>query len=140
MRRGALAPILIGLLCLLGAAGATAAAPDWGSVADVEEVEVLTTNQDGTTRTTTIWLVVLDGSGYIRTSRSTTWGDNIERDPQLVLRIEGVEYPLRADFVEDEGLRERIVTAFREKYGWFDGLVDAFRGSNPRIMKLDPRE
>lgn len=140
MRRTQLAPILTGLLCLLGAAGASAATPDWGGVADVEEVEVLTTNEDGTTRTTTIWLVVMEDNGYIRTSRSTTWGDNVERDSQLVLRIQDVEYPLRATFVEDEELRERIATAFREKYGWFDGLVNALRGSSPRIMKLDPRE
>jgi hypothetical protein len=131
-----LAPLLAAAL-LASAAGA--AAPEWNAVAGVEEVEVLTTDQDASPRETTIWMVVLEGQGYIRTSRSTTWGDNVERDPDIALRIGAEEFPLRAVFVEDEELRERIVQGFREKYGWFDGLLNVIRGKNPRIMRLDPR-
>ena len=120
-------------------AAAGAAAPDWNAVADVEEVEVLTTDEDGSPRETTIWLAVLEGQGYIRTTRSTTWGDNVERDPDIALRIGEEEHSLTAAFVEDAALRERIIQAFRDKYGWFDGLLNVIRGSNPRIMRLDPR-
>jgi len=133
--------LLLGALaCLLGGVAASAEELDWNSVADVEEVKVLTTNEDGTPRETTIWLAVVDGRGYIRTSRWTRWGDNVERNPDIALRIADREHPLRASFVEDEALRAEIVAAFREKYGWFDGFLGFLRGSKPRIMRLDPRE
>jgi hypothetical protein len=133
--------VLLGALaCLLGALAAGAAGLDWNSVGDVKEVKVLTTNQDGTPRETTIWLVVVDGRGYIRTSGWTTWGDNVERNPDIALRIGDTKHLLRASFVEDEALRARVAAAFREKYGWFDGFLSVFRGSKPRIMRLDPRD
>ncbi len=139
-RRPCVCVLLGAVACLLGALAAGAAELDWNSVADVEEVRVLTTNQDGTPRETTIWLAVADGQGYIRTSGSSTWGDNVERNPDIALRIGDSEHPLRASFVEDEALRERIVAAFREKYGRFDGFVNILRGSKPPIMRLDPRD
>jgi hypothetical protein len=133
-------PAFLAVVCLTLMAGpASAAGPDWAAVGDVEEVQVLTTNEDGSPRETTIWLVVLDGRGYIRTSQSTRWGGNAERQPEIALRIEGSEYPLRASFMTDEALREHVVKAFREKYGWFDGFMNFVRGSSPRIMRLDPR-
>jgi hypothetical protein len=140
MRSAPFVRLLALFACLLCTLAASAPAPDWSAVAGVEEVVVVTTNEDGTPRETTIWLVVVDGQGYIRTSRSTRWGDNVERDPDIVLRIEEQEHPARAFFVEDEALRERIVRAFREKYGWFDGMVNFMRGRHPRIMRLEPRE
>ena len=139
-RRPYVCALLGAVACLLGAVAAGAAELDWNSVADVGQVRVLTTNQDGTPRETTIWLAVVEGQGYIRTSGWTTWGDNVERNPDIALRIGDTEHPLRASFVEDEALRARVVAAFREKYGWIDGLLNVFRGSKPRIMRLDPRD
>ncbi len=139
-RRPCTCVLLVAVVCLLGALAAGAAELDWNSVADVGEVRVLTTNQDGTPRETTIWLAVADGRGYIRTSGSSTWGDNVERNPDIALRIGDSEHPLRASFVEDEALRERIVATFREKYGGFDGFLNVLRGSKPPIMRLDPRD
>jgi hypothetical protein len=126
-------------LALCAPLGAQAAGPDWSAVAEVDEVDVLTADEDGGARDTVIWLAVLDGQGYIRTSRSTTWGGNVERQPEIALRIEGQEYALQASFVTDDALREQIVAAFRTKYGWTDGFLNFVRGSNPRIMRLDPR-
>ena len=140
-QRGFRACLLLGAVaCLLGAVTADAAELDWSTVAEVEEVKILTANQDGTPRETTIWLAVVDGQGYIRTSGWTTWGDNVERNPDIALRVGDSEHLLRASFVEDEALRARIVATFREKYGRFDGFLDIFRGSKPRIMRLDPRD
>ena len=137
IRRAFRLALFLAAALLVPAAGASA--PEWSAVAEVEEVEVLTTDQDASPRETTIWMVVLEGQGYIRTSRSTTWGDNVERNPDIALRIGEEEFPLRAVFVEDEELRERIVQGFRDKYGWIDGLMNPIRGKNPRIMRLDPR-
>ncbi len=114
--------------------------PDWDAVADVKEVHALTSNEDGSSRETTIWFTLLDGQAYIRTSRSTTWGDNVERNPDFVLRIEEGEYPFHAAFISDEAKREKIIASFREKYGRIDGLLNFVRGSSVRIMRLDSRE
>jgi hypothetical protein len=122
----------------LALASASAEGVDWSRQAGVEEVTVITRDADGDERETTIWLIVVDGQGYIRTG-STRWGDDVERDPDLVLRIDETELPLRAEFVTDEPLREKIEAAFREKYGFMDRVIDVFRGSEPRIMRLLPR-
>jgi len=122
------------------ATGARADASDWSRVADVEEVEAVTTDADGSVRETTVWLAVLDGNAYLRTSGGSTWGDNLERDPDLVVRIDGSEHRVHAVFIEDDELRGRVIETFRAKYGWSDGLVDVFRGSRPRIMRLDPQD
>jgi len=122
----------------LGAA-AGAAEPDWDKLGDVGTIEIVTHDEDGDARETKIWFAVVDGQGFIRTGNSN-WGENIRRNPSdVVLRIEGVEYPLRAEFIENDGLRERVVAAFRTKYGWSDGAVQIIRGRRPNIMHMISR-
>lgn len=135
MRLRAIAIIAI-LGLLSGAAPGRAADADWSAVADVGKIDVLTTQEDGTPRETVIWLAVVDGQGYIRTSRSSRWGGDIERSPDIALRIDGQEYPVRAEFVTDEALRDRIAKAFSTKYGWSDGFIGIIRGSNPRMIRV----
>ena len=131
-------PPLLLLASLAAALPALAGAPDWSALRDVETVEIVTTDADGSARETTIWLAVVDGQGYIRTG-STRWRANIERDPDVTLRIEGTAYPLRAEAVTDAELKARIAQALREKYGLADAFVGIFRGSDPNIMRLVPR-
>ena len=128
---------LIAALALPLAAAATPT-PDWDSLSDVGTIEVITEDPDGEPRETKIWLAVVDGQGFIRTG-SSRWGEDIERNPDVVLRIDGVEYPLRAEFIENDEHREQIVAAFREKYGWVDGLLNVVRGKRPKIMHMVPR-
>jgi hypothetical protein len=130
--------LLPGLLLAAALAHAAGPAPDWNAVSEVEEVTALTRDADGSPRETTVWLAVVDGQGYLRTSGSTRWGDDVEREGALGLRIGETEYRLRAVLVEDPALRERVVGSFREKYGWVDGLLNVVRGSHPRIMRLEP--
>ena len=133
---------LLAALFWCGAASAEhheGSGPDWVAVADMDDVEVLTTDADGDARETVIWVAVHEGVPYIRTSGGSSWGDNIERDPDMALRIDGVDYPLRATAVADAALLEGIHAAFREKYGWFDGVAGVMRGSSPRIMRLSSR-
>lgn len=115
-----------------------ASSPDWSAIADQNTVHVITTDPDGDVRKTKIWVVVLDGVGYIRTSQGTTWGDNVQRDPDIALSVEGQEHPLRATFVVDKAERERIVGGFEAKYG-SNPIMNLIRGSDPRIMRLAPR-
>ena len=126
-------------LTLVPAVSVLAAEPDWDKVAEVRNIEIITHDEDGDARETTIWLAVVDGQGFIRTG-STTWGENIKRNPNdVVLRIEEKEYPLHAEFIENEKLRERVIAAFHEKYGWTDSLIHFFRGARPNIMHMISR-
>jgi hypothetical protein len=122
---------------LLAVPPAHAAGPDWEAVSRVGTIEIVSTDPDGDARETKVWLIVLDGRGYVRTG-STRWGDNVERTPEVVVRIGGVEHPVRAVRVTDAALVERLQLAFRERYGMSDALLAPFRGT-PRIFRLDAR-
>ena len=104
---------------------------DWAAVKDEGTPVIVTVDADGEVRETRIWIVVLDGQGFLRTSE-TRWFKNIERDPNVVFRIGGAAYPLQAKLVMDPELRARINTAFADKYGfqetaagWFTNREDA---------------
>ena len=138
MTRSNLIAACLSLGLFAAAAAASEADTDWNRFTQIGVVEVLSTNDDDSTRTTKVWLAVVDGRGYIRTG-NTGWGKNVVRDPNIVLRVGQEELPLRVHFVEDEGLRERVVQAFREKYGFEDKLISVVRGRNPKIMRLHSR-
>jgi hypothetical protein len=128
----------LSLVVGIAAGAARADAPDWTALAAPQTVEVITVDEDGDVRETTIWIVAVEGQAYIRTG-NTSWGDNLVRTPELTLRANGVEHPLRVQFVEDDGLRRKIEHAFREKYGFSDWSIALFRGSRPKMMRLEPR-
>lgn len=121
-------------LALVGAADA-AAPIDWTKYADTQTIEILSTDEDGGQRTTTIWIVVVDRQAYIRTA-GTTWGDNVERNGSLKLREPGGARPLRAEKVLSEAEIERVVAAFREKYGTTDRLMELLRFGERRVFRL----
>jgi hypothetical protein len=112
---------------------------EWDRYSEEGTVTVLTTNEDGSIRETKVWLVVVEGQGYIRTG-NTRWGGNVERNPEIALRIGETEIPLRAEFVTGEDDREAVKAALRAKFGFSDWLMSPFRGKNPKIMRLMPRE
>jgi hypothetical protein len=126
------------LLVSLGASAEEAVGSGLKAAADAEEVEILTRNEDASIKETTIWIVLVGGEAFIRTG-STRWYGNIERDPNVVLRIDGDELPLRAELVTDEPLLERVQTAFREKYGFSDRMIGWIPFGGSRIMRLVPR-
>jgi hypothetical protein len=131
---------VLGALLLLVTSGELKAQDpiDWEPFSDEQRVQVVTTNQDGSTRETTVWLVVVDGLGHIRTG-NTRWGGNVERNPDIVLRVQEAELTVRAEFVTDPSEREKVAAAFREKYGIWDRIMDPLRGRVPKIMRLVPR-
>ena len=115
-----------------------ARAIDWAAADAEQVVQIVTRNEDGTPRETKVWLVVVEGQGYLRTG-GTRWYANVERDPDVVLRVAGAEHPLRAALVEDPELVERVVTAFRTKYGFSDRMAGLIRFGDAHIMRLVPR-
>ena len=139
MVRSRLTALAAFALTLVPAAAVLAAEPHWDKLAAIDDIEIVTHDEDGAVRETTIWFAVLDGQGFIRTGGST-WGQNIKRNPaDVVLRIDGAEYPLKAEFIENDKLRERVTATFRDKYGWKDSAVHWIRGSRPNIMHMISR-
>jgi len=132
--------LVAGLACSAVAVASMEAIPpvDWSQYADTETIKVVTVDEDGEERETTIWIAVVDGKAYIRTG-GTMWGDNVERNRAIVLRIEGTEIPVQVTFIEDHDLREEVAATFREKYGFSDSLIGFIRGSHPRIMQVERR-
>jgi hypothetical protein len=130
------------LVCALAPLFLTAPArgdfPDWQSVADVQVIEVVTRDADGDLRETKVWFVLLDGVPYLRTSGSR-WLENLRRDPNLVLRIDGREYEARAEEVPGDAIVEQVDRATAEKYGWQERAIHPFRMRKPEILRLSPR-
>ncbi len=136
---------LVPLLTLLAACASSPPPPPdatapvvWASVADEEVPEIVTRDPDGDVRVTKLWLVVVDGSGFVRTS-GTRWLANIERDPNIVLRIGGAAHPLRAERVSDPLLAARIHEAFRQKYGFSDRASGWVVPGEPSLLRLAER-
>ena len=135
--------LLLGLaLALLSCASLPPAparvAPDWSALASEETIQLLTQDPDGDIRETTVWLVVVDGIGTIRTGNAS-WYANLTRDPTLKVRMGGLEYPMRIERVTDEETRRRINSVFRAKYGVQDRTVQLFRGVDLYMLHLLPR-
>ena len=120
----------------LALAGVAHGSPlDWARFTDTQTIEIVSKDEDGGKRLTTIWIVVLDRQAYIRTA-GTTWGDNVERNGALELRETGGDRPLRAEKVLSEAEVERVVAAFREKYGTTDAVMELFRFGERRVFRL----
>lgn len=128
---GAAAALLLG-------APASASYPDWEAVADVETIEIVTHDADGEARANKIWFVLVDGNAYLRTSRSR-WLENLRRDPDCVVRIEGKEYEVRAEELDGDAIVERVDALSAEKYGWQERVIHPFRLRKPEILILLPR-
>ncbi len=129
------------LAVALGSLGAPASAdyPEWESLAEVGVIEVVTQDADGELRETKVWFVLLDGEPHLRTSESR-WLENLRRDPELVLRIEGRDYEARVEEVPGDEIVERVDAATLEKYGWQERLIHPFRRRRPDILRLSPRQ
>jgi subtilisin family serine protease len=124
-------------VALLGATGA-AAAPDWGELGEVRVPQIFTLTEEGSLRVTKLWLVVVDGQGFVRTG-DTRWFRDIERNPDVSIGAQGESHPLRATPVTEPELRARVNAAFRAKYGWKDRLVHPLGAGGSNILRLDPR-
>jgi hypothetical protein len=130
-------PWLLALAPLLLAAPAPADSPDWESLAAVKVIEVVTKDADGDLRETKVWFVLVDGVPYLRTQGSR-WLENLRRDPNLVLRIEGREYGARAEEIPGDEIVETVDRASVEKYGWQEQMIHPFRMRKPEILRLSP--
>jgi hypothetical protein len=115
--------------------------PDWAAAADVDTIQIRTTDEEGALRERTVWLVVIDGQAYVRAGGTSRWDSNVDAAPDVEVQIGGIWFALRATRVPEGPTTEAVVAAMREKYGWSDALIGLVRGigASPRILRLDPR-
>ena len=96
---------------------------------------MITTDEGGRARTTTVWIVVVEGHAYLRTG-STIWGGNVEREGRLKLKGVAGEYQCRAERITDQSLNTKVTAAFRAKYGFRDVISGVIRLGESRIFRL----
>ena len=102
---------------------------------DTGTIEIATTDEDGESRETPIWIVVLDDQGYVRTNDSR-WLANIRRGSDVEIRAEDSALSVSAEEVDDEDTKARVEEAFKEKYGTMQRIMSFFRMREPTVLRL----
>src|SRR4030095_454702 len=120
---------------LLFASSAEAATADWSKWSALPTVEGITTDEGGRPRTTTVWIVVVEGQAYLRTG-STIWGGNVDREGKLKLKGAPGEDQGRGERITELARQEKVMTAFRAKYGFRDVISSVIRLGKSRIFRL----
>lgn len=120
---------------------------DWSVIGHHQMILVVTSDPEGGPRTTRLWIVAVDESGYLRSS-DTAWSRDLERDPEFSLIADAVSYPVSATRVPYETREHaRVMAGFAEKYGLlgrtvlrFYSLIGRYSGpSDAKIFRLTAR-
>ena len=127
---------LVLLLTLAGAA--RAAGPDWQRAQEQSVVQILTHDEDGALRETSVWIVAFDGHGYLRTNDSR-WLANIRRGSGVALRLGEQEFAVAAREPNDAALSARVEEQFKQKYGFMQRVMSVFRMREPTVLELTAR-
>lgn len=114
--------LAVGVGCVMARTPVAHGAIDWQTADAHWSLHVVTVDADGDERVTRIWLANVDGVGTLRTG-SSRWWKNLQRDPNFRVRMQGTDYPVRAEFVTEHEEKALIDDAFAEKYGWLDRLM-----------------
>ena len=130
-----LAFALLALAAALAPSATARAADPWAVFAETGTIEIVTRDADGEPRETPLWIVVLDGAGWVRTNDSR-WLANIRRGSPIELRAEGEVLRVGAEERPDPADYDRVEAAFREKYGWVQRVLSAFRMRRPTVLRL----
>lgn len=118
--------LLVSLSILLGIpviTGAQSEKPvtkaDLQQVANESNVEITTIGRkSGKSHTKPIWFVYDQGHLYLQAGREgkTDWYQNLKKNAQLTLKISGLTFTGKAQFIDDEKETERIHNLFKQKY------------------------
>jgi len=128
--------LLLPLLCATPATAGDRTQLDWTQLASPQVVEILTRDADDALRETKVWIVALDGRGYVRTNDSR-WLANIRRGSPVQLRSDETEVELRAREIDDAEISARVEELFKEKYGFTQRVMSFFRFSEPTVLALE---
>jgi hypothetical protein len=125
----------LALALALGVASATGARESWAPFAEADVVHIVTLDEDGAERDTKVWLVVVEGSAFVRTNDSR-WLANIRRGSPVSLRLDGAERAVTAEEVSDPALCAAVEEAYKKKYGFVQRVMSAFRVREPTVLRL----
>jgi hypothetical protein len=129
-----------GLLVALALAAPSAAAEsDWAPFAQADVVRIVTWDEDGDERDTSVWMVVVEGAAYVRTNDSR-WLANIRRGSRIALRLDETTRPVSAEEVADPALGARVDAAYKAKYGFVQRVMSFFRVREPTLLRLREKE
>ena len=110
------------------------------------ELHIAGRRTDGTMRAwTPIWVVCADGQAYVRTwyRRDTGWFGHALRSQRARIRVPGLEAEAAVEDVGEgpAGLRERIDTAYRDKYGisGSSSMVEAAAAATTLRLSPEPQ-
>ena len=129
----------VGIVLVLGLAGsAQASALDWQRFQQADVIQILTHDEDGDRRATSIWIVAFDEHGYVRTNDSR-WLANIRRGSGVALRLGEQEFAVSAREPNDPALTARVEEQFKQKYGFMQRVMSTFRRREPTLLELTAR-
>ncbi|MGW2255730.1 DUF2255 family protein [Kitasatospora sp. NPDC001660] len=98
---------------------------------DRTEIVLWVRHADGRWSPRTVWVVVLDGQGYVRSAfgRRSAWYRRVLRHVDTEVEVAGVRLPVTLRPVDDPELVRRVSGAYRAKYGlsWL-GPVESMNG------------
>ena len=130
--------VICAVVLLVVAGSMRAAELDWRRFQDADVIEVLTQDEDGAPRETSIWIVSFDGHGYVRTNDSR-WLANIRRGSSVALRLDQDEFAVAAREPNDAAITARVEEHFKQKYGFMQRVMSTFRMREPTVLELTAR-
>jgi hypothetical protein len=131
-------PMVCALILLALAGPVRAAELEWQRFQDASVIEILTHDEGGALRETSVWIVTEGGHGYVRTNDSR-WLANIRRGSGVALRLDGQEFSVTAREVDDAATKARVEEGFKQKYGFMQRVMSAFRMREPTVLELTAR-
>jgi hypothetical protein len=111
-------------------------------LARTPEVDIETRSAHGTHHRTTIWVVVADGTPYIRAYRgpSARWYREVTTAPECALLVDGRRVELRVVPAVDAASVEACSRGFQAKYPGDPATPAMIAASNlPTTLRLEPR-
>lgn len=101
-----------------------------------EVVTLHTRADDGGWQTTSLWVIELGGSSYLRagTPKGSGWVTRLQANPQA--RIERAGKLLNVHLVEEPAQLSAVHAAMTEKYGWADEFVSLLSGDRSLSLPL----
>jgi hypothetical protein len=130
MRRSLGLAVALALAALPAGAGS-----DWAPFAEAGVVRIVTEDADGDERDTPVWIVVVDGTAYVRTNDSR-WLANIRRGSPVALRLDATTRAVWAEEVDDPAVTAAVEAAFKAKYGLMQRVMSFFRTREPTVLRL----
>ena len=105
-----------------------------------EVVQLRTTAQDGTTRSTRTWIADADGAMWIEAANpERPFLRDLEARPEAVLLRGGQARPVRAVALPGERGHQKIRRLLAGKYGWADVWVGLLTDTSRSVaVRLDP--